>query len=145
MIVKIVKKDDEYYTCDKLVDDLNKNPQVDECGAIYTFTGFVRGKEEGETIRKLTLTTPDRERAENEMQDISESVKIKYGVKQVNIIHYIGEFYTGDPLFQVAVLGKHRQETVNALSEVIEKVKHEIDFKKEIETSDGVEVILAGG
>ena len=79
------------------------------------------------------------------MKEIAEAVKIKHNIKQVNIIHYIGEFYTGDPLFQVAVLGGHRQESVKALSEVIERVKHEIDFKKEIETDDGIEVILAGG
>ena len=145
MIIKIVKKDDEYYTSDKLIDDLNKNPQIDECGAIYTFTGFVRGKEENKTITKLTLTTPDTLKAEKEMNEIAESTKIKHNIKQVNIIHYIGEFYTGDPLFQVAILGKHRQETITALNEIIERVKHEIDFKKEIETDDGIEVILAGG
>ena len=145
MITKIIKKDDNYYTIDQLIEDLNKNPEIDSCGAIYTFTGFVRGKEKDKTISKLTLTTPNIEKAEKEMKEIVNSAKIKHNIKQANIIHYIGEFYTGDPLFQVAVLGEHRQETIAALTEIIEKVKHEIDFKKEIETDDGVEVILAGG
>ena len=130
MIIKLIKKDDEYYTTEDLINDINKNPEIDNCGAIYTFTGFVRGKEDNKIIKKLTLTTPDTEKAKQEIKKIADSTKIKYNVKQVNIVHYIGEFYTGDPLFQVAVLGAHRQETNKALSEVIERVKHEVDFKK---------------
>nr|WP_305557681.1 molybdenum cofactor biosynthesis protein MoaE [Methanobrevibacter sp. V74] len=37
----------------------------------------------------------------------------------MSVIHYIGEFYTGDMLFLVAVLGNHRDETLDALKEVI--------------------------
>ena len=57
----------------------------------------------------------------------------------------IGEFYTGDRLFLVAVLGGHRGESLDALREVIEKVKYDVEFKKEEISDNGTKTILAGG
>ena len=48
-------------------------------------------------------------------------------------------------LFLVAVLGSHRNETLEALTEVIEKVKFEVEFKKEEISNEGTKTILAGG
>ena len=87
----------------------------------------------------------DKEKAKKEMEEIAESAKIKYGVYQINLVHFVGEFYTGDPLFLVAVLGPHRTETLDALKEVIERVKFDIDFKKEEISNEGTKIILAGG
>ena len=56
---------------------------------------------------------------------------IKYNVHEISVIHYIGEFYTGDMLFLVAVLGNHRGETLDALKEVIETVQYDVELKKE--------------
>ncbi|BBL61039.1 MAG: molybdenum cofactor biosynthesis protein MoaE [Methanobrevibacter arboriphilus] len=149
MVIKIVEKDDEYYQIQDLVDSLKKNKRIDESGAIFTFEGFVRGTEksiEGEKIvDKMILTTPDKEKAQNDLEKIVESVKIKYGVYGVAIVHFIGEFYTGDPLFLTAVLGPHRNETLDALKEVIERTKFDVDFKKEEISNTGRKIIMAGG
>ena len=111
MVIKIVEKDDEYYQIQDLVDSLKKNKRIDESGAIFTFEGFVRGTEksiEGEKIvDKMILTTPDKEKAQNDLEKIVESVKIKYGVYGVAIVHFIGEFYTGDPLFLTEIGRAH--------------------------------------
>ena len=45
----------------------------------------------------------------------------------------------------MVVLGPHRGETLDALTEVVERVKHEIDFKKEEISNKGTKVIMAGG
>ena len=127
------------------MENLKKSEKVDESGAIFTFEGIVRGHEKDLNVEKLILTTPDREKSENEIKEIAESAIEKYGVFQVNVIHYIGEFYTGDILFQVAVLGNHRGQTLDAMKEVIERVKFEIDFKKEEISDNGTKVIMAGG
>jgi molybdopterin synthase catalytic subunit len=145
MIIKLIQKDDNYYEIKDLVDDLKKSPLIDNSGAIFTFEGFVRGTEENKTVEKLIQTTPDKQKAEKEMEEIAESAKIKYGVYQINLVHYVGEFYTGDPLFLVAVLGPHRTETLDAMKEVIERVKFDIDFKKEEISNEGKKIILAGG
>ncbi|MEA4957891.1 Molybdopterin synthase catalytic subunit [bioreactor metagenome] len=149
MVIKIVEKDDEYYEIQDLVDSLKKDKKIDESGAIFTFEGFVRGTEksnEGEKIvDKMILTTPNKEKAQKDLEKIAESVKIKYGIFRVAIIHFIGEFYTGDPLFLTAVLGPHRNETLDALKEVIERTKFDVEFKKEEISSTGTKIIMAGG
>jgi len=145
MVVKIVEKDDEYYQIADLVGKIKKSRKVDEAGAIFTFEGFVRGKEEDLTVKQLILTTPDKEKTEKELLEIVDEVKEKYGVYEIAVVHYIGEFYTGDTLFLVAVLGPHRNETLDALKETIERTKYDLDFKKEEISNEGTKIILAGG
>ncbi|MDD5959620.1 molybdenum cofactor biosynthesis protein MoaE [Methanobrevibacter wolinii] len=145
MVVRIIKKDDDVVSSADLIDDIKKSKKVDEAGAIFTFEGIVRGKEPGKKVDKLILKTPDIEKAEKEMNEIAEDVKTKFGVFEVNIIHYIGEFYTGDSLFIVAILGPHRQKSYEALIDTIERVKFDIDFEKEEISNQGSKTILAGG
>lgn len=145
MVIKIVEKDEEYFTIGDLIEDIKKSQRVDEAGAIYSFEGIVRGTEENKTVDKLTLTLPDKEKGLADIESIVETAKVKHGVFEISVIHYIGEFYTVDQLFLVVVLGPHRGETLEALTEVIERVKHEIDFKKEELSNQGTKVIMAGG
>ena len=145
MVVRIIKKDDDVVSSADLIDDIKKSKKVDEAGAIFTFEGIVRGKEPGKKVDKLILKTPNIEKAEKEMNEIAEDVKTKFGVFEVNIIHYIGEFYTGDSLFIVAILGPHRQKSYEALIDTIERVKFDIDFEKEEISNQGSKTILAGG
>ena len=145
MIVKVIEAKEDKITIPNLLKDLKKNTKIDYCGAIFTFEGIVRGKEENMDLEKLILTTPDKEATKKEIEKIVENVKIKYNVVEISVVHYIGEFYTGDSLFLVAVLGNHRDETLNALKEVIEKVKYDVEFEKEEISKQGTKTILAGG
>lgn len=145
VVVRLIKKDDDVITTADLVADLKKSKKADDSGAIFTFEGIVRGKEPGKQIDKLILTTPDAEKTENDMKEIAEDVKTKFGVYEVSIVHYIGEFYTGDSLFLVAILGGHRKESYDALIDAIERVKFDVEFKKEEISNKGSKTILAGG
>ena len=145
MVIKIIKAKEDKITTADLIADLKKSTKIDYSGAIFTFEGFVRGKEENMNLDKLILTTPDIEETQKEIDKIVENAKIKYNVHEISVVHYIGEFYTGDLLFLVAVLGSHRMETLDALKEVIEKVKYEVEFKKEEISNKGTKTILAGG
>lgn len=145
MVVKIIKDKEEEIKISDLVADLKKNKKVDYSGAIFTFEGIVRGKEENMNLKKLILTTPNIEKTTSEIVDIVEEVKVKYNVFDISVVHHVGEFYTGDSLFLVAVLGNHRGETLDALKEVIERVKFDVEFEKEEISDSGVKTILAGG
>ena len=145
MVVKVIEAKEDKGTIPDLLNDIKKNTKVDYCGAIFTFEGIVRGKEENMDLEKLILTTPDRETTRKEIEAIVENAKIKFNVAEISVVHYIGEFYTGDSLFLVAVLGNHRGETLDALKEVIEKVKYDVEFKKEEISKQGTKTILAGG
>lgn len=145
MTARIIEAKEDKISIADLVAELKKSKKIDYSGAIYTFEGFVRGKEENIDLEKLILTLPDKEKAISEIKSIIETAKIKYNVFEISVVHYIGEFYTGDSLFLVAVLGAHRDESLKALSEVIEKVKYDIEFKKEEISNQGKRTILAGG
>ena len=145
MVVRVIEAKEDKVTMADLIDDLKKSNKIDYSGAIFTFEGIVRGKEENMNLKKLILSTPDKDKTKSEIEKIVENSKIKYNVHEISVVHYIGEFYTGDPLFLVAVLGAHRSETLDALKEVIETVKYEVEFKKEEISEEGTKTILAGG
>jgi molybdopterin synthase catalytic subunit len=143
--VKIIKKDQEKITISDLIEAVKKNPQIDHCGAVFTFEGIVRGKEEKVKVKKLTLTTSDIEKTEKELKEIINKITKKFGVTEIAAVHYVGEFYTGDSLLLVVVAGGHRGETLNALKETIERIKFDLDFKKEEFTEKGTNIIMSGG
>lgn len=145
MLIKLIEKKDELVQITDLMEHIKKSTSIDECGAIYSFEGIMRGKEDKDVVNKLILTTSNKNKTESEMKDIAEDVKSKFGVKEIAIVHYIGEFYTGDPMFLVSVGGAHRQETLKALTEIIERVKFDLDFKKEEFIGDKTNIILSGG
>ena len=145
MVVKVIQGKEDKVTMPDLLEDIKKNTKIDYCGAIFTFEGIVRGKEENMDLEKLILSTPDKEATAKEIEEIVEKAKIKYNVAEISVVHYLGEFYTGDSLFLVAVLGNHRGETLDALKEVIERVKYDVEFKKEEISKQGTKTILAGG
>lgn len=145
MVVRVIEAKEDKVTMADLIADLKKSSKIDYSGAIFTFEGIVRGKEENMDLEKLILTTPDKETTAKEIEAIVENAKIKFNVAEISVVHYIGEFYTGDSLFLVAVIGGHRGESLDALKEVIEKVKFEVEFKKEEISKQGTKTILAGG
>ncbi len=143
--VQIIKKEEEMVTISDLINQVKKNPKIDECGAVFSFEGIVRGKENETKVKKLNLSTPDIGKTEKELKQIIEEVKNKYGVAEIAAVHYVGEFYTGDSLLLVVVAGAHRGETVDALKESIERIKSDLEFKKEEFTEDGKNIIMSGG
>jgi len=144
MTIKVIEAKEDKITTADLINEIKKSQKIDYSGAIFTFEGIVRGKEENMNLKKLILTTPDKNKTQKEIEKIVENTKIKYNVHEISVIHYVGEFYTGDMLFLVAVLGAHRKETLDALKEVIESVKYNVEFKKEEISDEGTKTILAG-
>lgn len=145
MITGRIITDGEIVTMKDLRDKIKENPLIEECGAIFTFEGIVRGKDSTKITDKITLTSSDPEKTEKELHTILGEVQHKHGVKAIAVIHYLGQFIPGDPLFLAAVAGAHRHETRAALEEIIERVKYELDFKKEEEGSAGSRIIMSGG
>ena len=145
MVVKVIKAKEDKVTTADLIVDLKKSSKIDYSGAIFTFEGMARGKDENMHLEKLILSTQDIDETLKEIEKIVANAKIKYNVHEISVVHYVGEFYTGDTLFLVAVLGAHRNETLEALKEVIERVKFDVEFKKEEISKEGTKTILAGG
>jgi molybdopterin synthase catalytic subunit len=145
MTVRIINKSSEKINICDLMESVKANPRIIECGAIFSFEGIVRGKEIDKNTTKMDLTTPNLEETENELKDIIKEIKEKHDVIEIAVVHYIGKFTPGDPLFLTVVAGAHRRETRAALNDVIERVKYELDFKKEEHTDNGTNIIMSGG
>ena len=143
--VRIIKKNEEKIKISQLIDAVKKNHDIDRCGALFTFEGIVRGEEEDVKVKQLNLSTPDILKTEKELKEITKEIKEKYGITEIAVIHYIGEFYTGDDLLLVVVAGGHRGESIKALIGIIERIKSDLDFKKEEFTESGTNIIMSGG
>ncbi|MCE5214173.1 MAG: molybdenum cofactor biosynthesis protein MoaE [Methanobacterium sp.] len=145
IMAKILEKGEEDYNICKLQEFIKNNANISECGAIYSFEGIVRGVEPGKVTQKIKLSTTDKESCQEELKEILNEVKEKYGILNLAVVHYLGEFEIGESLFLTMVAGAHRQETQKALNEVVERVKYELDFKKEEKTEEGTNIIMSGG
>lgn len=143
--IKIIKKDEEKVTISDLILAVKKNPHIDRCGAVFTFEGIVRGEENDIKVKQLNLSTPDIAKTEKELKEIINEITNKFGVTEIAAVHYIGEFYTGDSLLLVVVAGGHRSQSLDALKETIERIKFDLDFKKEELTESGTNIIMSGG
>jgi molybdopterin synthase catalytic subunit len=145
MTIKILQKADEEISIHQLIKEIKATPSIGECGAIYTFEGIVRGEEGDLTTFNLKLDTPNLEEAQKNLKNIIQNIKEKHQVKEIQVVHYLGDFQPGESLFLVAVAGAHRHECRAALNEVIERVKYELDFRKLEDTNQGNRTIMSGG
>ncbi|MDI3484543.1 MAG: molybdopterin synthase catalytic subunit [Methanobacteriaceae archaeon] len=143
MLVKITT--DKYeYKLPQLIEHIKKSPYIEETGAIFTFEGIMRkiGEEE---VEKLRISHENPQEAREKLEKMVKEIKKKHKVKDIALVHFLGEFHATETLFMVVVAGAHRQETLKALKEIIERTKKEIGFRKEEYTKKGSRVILSGG
>ncbi|MDI9624466.1 MAG: molybdenum cofactor biosynthesis protein MoaE [Methanothermobacter sp.] len=144
MLVKITT--DKYeYKLPQLIEHVKKSPYIEEAGAIFTFEGIMRKTGKEEVVEKLKISHENPQEAQEKLEKIAEEIKRKHKVKDIALVHFLGEFQATETLFMVVVAGAHRQETLKALSEIIERTKKEVGFRKEEYTKEGSRVILSGG
>jgi len=142
MLVKITT--DKYeYKLPKLIEHIKKSPYIEETGAIFTFEGIMR--KIGEEVEKLRISHKNPQEAQEKLEKMVKEIKRKHKVKDIALVHFLGEFHATETLFMVVVAGAHRQETLKALKEIIERTKKEIGFRKEEYTRKDSRVILSGG
>ena len=106
--------------------------QTEEAGAIVVFVGVVRGRRGEERVLRLEYEAHE-ELAVEAMRKIIEETKKKYGIIDAAIQHRLGAVKVGGDVMYVLVASKHRREAFQALSEIVERVKHEVPiWKKEV-------------
>jgi len=113
-----------------LISELKK--QTEEAGAIAVFIGAVRGTRGDEKVLRLEYEAHE-DLAVETMKRIIEETKAKYGIIDAVIQHRLGSVKVGEEVMYVLVASKHRAEAFPALSEIVERVKHEVPiWKKEV-------------
>jgi len=113
---------------------LEKNNATD--GAVVTFTGRVRDRNEGKNVTSLTLEHyPGM--TEKSLEKIICIAKERWRIGRVKVIHRIGELFIGDQIVFVGVTSKHRQDAFAANEFIMDYLKVQAPFWKKESTEQG--------
>jgi len=112
------------------VDLLEQDNDID--GAVVTFTGRVRNKNEGLQVTALTLEHYAG-MTEKSLAKIIEQAQTRWQIGRVSVIHRIGKLHIGEQIVFVGVTSMHRQDAFAAAEFIMDYLKVEAPFwKKEV-------------
>jgi len=105
-------------------------------GAVVTFTGRVRNKNEGKDVTSLTLEHyPGM--TEKSLAKIINTAKERWRIGRVKVIHRVGELFIGEQIVFVGVTSKHRQDAFAANEFIMDYLKVQAPFWKKESTKQG--------
>lgn len=107
-----------------------------DVGAVVTFTGICRGDEAGEPIAALTLEHyPGMAEAEIE-RHVAEASQ-RWPLAGVTVIHRYGRIEPGEDIVMVATASAHRQAAFAAAEFLMDYLKTQAPFWKQVEKASG--------
>jgi molybdopterin synthase catalytic subunit len=105
-------------------------------GAVASFVGVVRDRNDGDSIGRMTLEHyPGM--TEKAIEAIVTEAKSRWGIIDVTVIHRIGELKPTDQIVLVAVTGGHRGDAFAACEFIMDYLKTRAPFWKKEETPHG--------
>ena len=107
-----------------------------EVGAITTFIGRVRGKEETRQVSELFLEHYPT-MTEKKITEIVCNACNKFSINGCIVIHRIGKLVPGELIVFVGVTSRHRKDAFEACSYVMDFLKTEAPFWKKEKGSKG--------
>lgn len=137
-VLEVIEEGEPFETLETLVERVKASPQAEYAGAIATFTGRVRAKEDPEDEFTESLTFERYEGvAEDRMGEIEAELESREGVLQVAMHHRTGRIEYGEDIVFVVVLAAHRREAFRTVEDGIDRLKAEVPiFKKEVTVED---------
>ncbi|MFC7167452.1 molybdopterin synthase [Halospeciosus flavus] len=125
-------------TLASLVAEAKRSPEAEYAGAIATFTGRVRAKDEPDDARTTALSFEKYEGvADERMTAIERELTERDGVHEVVMHHRTGVVEYGEDIVFVVVLAGHRGEAFETVEDGINRLKDEVPlFKKEVTVED---------
>lgn len=110
-----------------------------DIGAVVTFTGRVRGDDDGRAITTLTLEHYP-EMTEAEMARIEAEAMQRWPLQAVLMVHRVGELKAADNIVLVIAAASHRQAAFDAAAFLMDYLKTRAPFWKKETTPDGKSV-----
>jgi molybdopterin synthase catalytic subunit len=105
-------------------------------GAVATFVGTVRDRNDGSDVAAMTLEHyPGM--TEKSLEEIIEKVKARWDIFDVLIIHRVGPLNIEDQIVLTAVTSAHRGEAFAACEYVMDYLKTLAPFWKKEDTPEG--------
>jgi molybdopterin synthase catalytic subunit len=115
-----------------------------DIGALVTFTGICRGAEAGEPIAALTLEHyPGM--AEAEIARHVEEATTRWPLLGVTVIHRFGRIPPGENIVLVVTTSSHREAAFAAAEFLMDYLKTQAPFWKQVESRDGKSWVEAKG
>jgi molybdopterin synthase catalytic subunit len=116
----------------------------DACGAVATFTGYVRDHDggPGDARRVTRLHYEAHPDADAVLGDVAERVAARTAREtgdrvRAAVVHRVGELAVGDVAVVAAVAAGHRRAAFTAVADLIEELKAEVPIWKEQGFDDG--------
>lgn len=110
-----------------------EDPQV---GAVATFVGVVRAKNDGAEVTRMTLEHyPGM--TEKALAGIVRRARERWSLGGITVIHRVGPLEVGDPIVFVGVASAHRREAFEACEFIMDWLKTEAPFWKKEATPEG--------
>ncbi len=104
---------------------------LEKCGGHVWFIGTVRSPNKGIKITKLFFEAYET-MAKKELEKIYNESKIKFNLKNLLIIHRLGEVFTSENVVVVVASSLHRKEAFLGCEYVIDELKNRVPiWKKE--------------
>ncbi|RDI72065.1 molybdopterin synthase [Halopelagius longus] len=137
-VAELAETGEPHVTLERLVERAKASPRAEYAGAIATFTGRVRAKDEEDDARTVRLEFEKYDGvAEERMATIESELADREGVEEVLTFHRTGVVEDGDDIVFVVVLAGHRREAFRAVEDGIDRLKDEVPlFKKETTVED---------
>ena len=129
-----IEATEPYETLESLVASVKRSAAATYSGAIATFTGRVRAKEDEGDERTHCLEFEKYDGvAERRMDAIEAELEEREGILDVRLHHRTGRIPEGEDIVFVVVLAGHRREAFRAVEDGIDRLKEEVPlFKKEV-------------
>ncbi|MFD1647231.1 molybdopterin synthase, partial [Haloarchaeobius litoreus] len=125
-------------TLESLVERAKRAPGAELSGAVATFTGRVRSRDDPDDERTTHLEFETYESvAEERMRTIEAELEEREGVHEVVMHHRTGVVAAGEDIVFVVVLAGHRPEAFATVSDGIDRLKDEVPIFKKESTTDG--------
>jgi len=137
-VLDVIETVEPFETLESLVGQIKRSPEAEYAGAIATFTGRVRAKEDAEDEFTESLTFEQYEGvADERMAAIEDELEARDGVLEVLLHHRTGRIEYGEDIVFVVVLAGHREEAFRTVEDGINRLKAEVPiFKKEVTTDE---------
>jgi len=136
-VLAAVEEHEPFESLESLVARAKRSPAAEQAGAIATFTGRVRAKDDPEDEPTEYLEFEKYEGiADERMATIREELEAREGVQQVLLHHRTGLIEYGEDIVFVVVLAGHREEAFRTVEDGINRLKDEVPLLKKEVTVD---------
>lgn len=105
-------------------------------GAVVHFIGRMRGHNDGQAVRRMTLEHYPA-MTQKALAELVAEARRHWSLGRVSLIHRVGELYPGDQIVWVGVTSPHRADAFAACEYLMDALKTRAPFWKKESRSDG--------